>query len=81
MSAPVIDLVGVRFGFLLVIGRSETPGDSSRLIWYDCECRCGARVSVRSDYLRNHTRRKCGRDCSYAGADILVVSKIIPSRY
>lgn len=54
----LIDLTGQRFGRLTVIGRSST-GKCHNVYW-DCQCSCGKKVTVRGDHLREGTIKSCG---------------------
>ena len=51
---------GQRFGKLTVIKRTEYPEKDLDLIWYDCKCDCGNKVSVRKKLLLNGQTRSCG---------------------
>lgn len=56
------DLVGKRFGKLLVIQRAKnyvTPKGQNHSCWL-CECDCGNRKIIRSAYLKNGTTTSCG---------------------
>jgi hypothetical protein len=58
MSARIISLVGRVFGYLTVTSRAVSAGH--RLSSWNVICRCGARITVRSDSLRNGTKFSCG---------------------
>jgi hypothetical protein len=53
-----INLVGQRFGRLLVLelGRKAKDGKCQ----YDCVCDCGKRLVVRTESLRSGRSRSCG---------------------
>lgn len=55
---PTVDLSGLRFGRLLVIGRSDRKQGDNRL--WECVCDCGATTYVRADGLKRGTTRSCG---------------------
>lgn len=60
-----LDLVGQRFGRLLVI--EEAGRDKHRGVLWRCKCDCGNEVTVRSNALRTHHTTSCGcycRECS-----------------
>lgn len=57
MAKP-LDLVEQVFGDLKVTQRSEKK-DSSRCVYWDCECKCGSIIPVRGDKLRNHSVTSC----------------------
>lgn len=50
------DLIGVRFGRLIVIGRDK---DKKRTHYF-CRCECGVEKSIRSDSLTNGKTVSCG---------------------
>jgi DNA-binding transcriptional regulator YiaG len=70
IGRPLIDLNGMKFGFLSVVRVDEIK--SSRVTnkhmqnaYWICLCStCGCHTSVRSDYLRNGNARQCF-DCYY----------------
>jgi hypothetical protein len=53
-----IDLVGVRFGRLLVVSRAENGNRHSAR--FNCVCDCGAERNVASRNLRSGTSKSCG---------------------
>ena len=55
---PAIDLVGRRFGKLVVLRRGET-NESRRIKWV-CRCDCGNETSVFGDNLRYGRTKSCG---------------------
>lgn len=59
----VLDLTGMRFGKLFVLGRSKdsyiSPSGERRVCW-DCICDCGRKISVRSTNLVNGHSTHCG---------------------
>lgn len=55
MSRRKIDLTGMRFGRLVVLG--EDPHSSAHVI---CRCDCGTQKSVRKSSLRSHSTQSCG---------------------
>lgn len=57
MAKP-LDLVDQVFGGLKVRQRSEKK-DSSRCVYWDCECGCGSIIPVRGDKLRNGSVTSC----------------------
>jgi len=61
----VIDIVGQRFGRLVVIGRARRPDrrmpDQMRsAAFWECRCDCGGRKVVAGLRLRNGNNRSCG---------------------
>ncbi|RFZ78240.1 hypothetical protein DS742_14090 [Lacrimispora amygdalina] len=54
-----IDLVGKRFGKLVVIERDETMPKSQGVYW-KCQCDCGNEVSIISYSLKEGTTTSCG---------------------
>ena len=51
------DLMGQRFGHLLVVGKGKDK--NGRLLW-ECKCDCGNTKFVRSDHLRTRRVNSCG---------------------
>jgi hypothetical protein len=58
----LIDLMARQFGWLTVIARAKNTGVHRLSLW-DCICKCGNTLIVRSDALRNGSTRSCG-NCS-----------------
>lgn len=58
MGTP-LNLIGAKFGMLVVVGEAEPllPGNRTRWI---CDCECGGRVVARSDHLRSGDTSSCG---------------------
>jgi hypothetical protein len=54
----LVDLTGVRFGRLTVVGRCES--NKSRHISWDCVCDCGSGVTVFGDNLNRGHTKSCG---------------------
>ena len=63
-----IDLVGKRFGNLLVIERNRRKG--VRGAYWLCACDCGKKTSACGGHLRDGTRKSCG---------CIQYSRVIPS--
>lgn len=60
--APVKDLVGKRFGKLLVLSRAEnyfSPKGYSQIKWF-CHCDCGTEVTVLGNGLKRSDTTSCG---------------------
>jgi hypothetical protein len=55
---PVLELVGVVFGYLTVLGRVGTHSDGSSL--WSCRCVCGMTVDVAASLLRKRKKTSCG---------------------
>lgn len=55
----MIDLVGQRFGRLLVLNRSESNSKSGNAMWV-CRCDCGNITTVIGSKLRSHHTKSCG---------------------
>lgn len=54
----VVDLTGMDFGYLHVIGRDTSKkGDTAHWI---CRCKCGTTCSKDGKYLRNGHAKSCG---------------------
>lgn len=71
------DLVGQRFGNLLVLNQEEVAGRNG--IFWRCKCDCGKEVVVRSDILRAGRTKSCGCDKSIIGkkfGELTVVEKL-----
>lgn len=57
----LIDLVGKKFGRLLVLERDmKKPSGKACFAYWICKCDCGNIVSIRGDHLRNNTTQSCG---------------------
>jgi hypothetical protein len=57
--ANVINLVGLKFGRLLVISKNEIKGNNRQIRW-DCKCDCGNKHSVTGESLRSGKSKSCG---------------------
>lgn len=57
MTRHAIDLVGMRYGRLVVIERSTSRVDRVR---WRCLCDCGSIADIRSDHLRSGHAQSCG---------------------
>lgn len=56
-----VDLVGQRFGKLVVVGRDTSPsGTKRKRVKWVCQCDCGNTSSVTSDNLKSGTTTSCG---------------------
>ena len=53
-----LDLTNQRFGKL--VARTRAPKRNDRYTRWICECDCGSRVEVRTDYLRSAHTTSCG---------------------
>ena len=65
LTSRTIDLAGMRFGKLTVVGpshRERKSSGESRLLWA-CKCDCGAVTAVFGEYLRSGDTTSCG--CVY----------------
>ncbi len=58
-SSRAQNLIGQRFGRLVVIGRAPNRPGVSNAIWL-CRCDCGNESEVRSAALKNESIRSCG---------------------
>lgn len=56
---PYIDMVGKKFGRLLVVKRSGGKHSSRNILW-ECLCECGETVTVPGSVLRSGKARSCG---------------------
>ena len=54
----VVDLVGRKFNFLLVVSRAENSAHGQTR--WNCVCDCGRKVVISSSNLRNKTTKSCG---------------------
>lgn len=59
-EAKIIDLTGMRFGRLTVIGRSTDIASSGGRAQWNCSCSCGRHVTVRGYALRGGNSQSCG---------------------
>jgi hypothetical protein len=57
--ANVINLVGLKFGRLLVNSKNEIKGNRRQVRW-NCECDCGNNHIVTGESLRNGKSKSCG---------------------
>lgn len=61
MSRIAINMVGRRFGRLMVIERAELPAFTvNNHAWWRCKCDCGEVVDVSGASLRRGLTRSCG---------------------
>lgn len=59
--AKAKDLLGQRFGRLVVIDAGERPEFTvGNCRWWLCQCDCGREVNVRSSSLLSGATRSCG---------------------
>ena len=57
----VLDMIGQRFGRLVVISKAEKPvGSNRRRNYWLCQCDCGKQKVVASDKLLNGDTKSCG---------------------
>ena len=54
-----IDLMGMSFGLLKVVGKSSKRSQKGEVIW-ECECWCGNRTEARGSSLRSKHTQSCG---------------------
>jgi hypothetical protein len=54
------DLVGQKFNFLTVIGRSDKRDKGSHRVYWLCKCDCGNTTEVATTYLKNGRIKSCG---------------------
>lgn len=62
MWKTATDITGMRFGRLVVVGRSSKHG--SRQAMWDCVCDCGKRITLPGGSIRSGNTKSCG--CLYA---------------
>lgn len=55
----MIDLSGMKFGMLTVVGRSEQTGARKQIKW-DCVCECGRQHTVDGMALKSGDSKSCG---------------------
>jgi hypothetical protein len=65
MPRSAIDLVGQRFGRLLVLERAPASGPSRNARWL-CRCDCGGEKIILSNSLRRGVTDSCGCSRPYA---------------
>jgi hypothetical protein len=53
------DLIGKRFGKLIVINKLDQKGSSNRLLWL-CDCDCGNKHIAASQHLKLYQVKSCG---------------------
>ena len=53
------DLINQRFGKLLVIRQMPERDNKHRILW-ECQCDCGNKCYVPTNYLINHKVKSCG---------------------
>jgi hypothetical protein len=57
--ANVINLLGLKFGRLIVISKNEIKGNRRQVKW-NCECDCGNKHTVTGESLRSGKSKSCG---------------------
>lgn len=57
--AIVKDLIGKRFGKLLVISKNDTRGNKNQIKW-NCVCDCGNTHTVTGESIRSGKSKSCG---------------------
>lgn len=55
-----LDLVGKRFGKLIVVGRDLSTTTKTKRVRWACQCDCGNTTSVSSDNLKSGNTTSCG---------------------
>lgn len=58
-KAKLIDLVGMRYGKLIVVKKASRIGSAGQVYW-DCICDCGAKHIVSGACLRHGKCKSCG---------------------
>lgn len=66
MPNRIIDLTGMRFGNLVVMGRYQSNDKRGKPLWV-CNCDCGNTSIVRGDVLRRGDTKTCGHKCRFNG--------------
>ena len=72
-KASLIDLVGKRFGKLVVLSRIPGRNKNGKVDWM-CQCDCGSIVKIPGDGLRRGTTLSCG---CIASQGELIISQIL----
>lgn len=54
---PRVDMIGKRFGRVVVVSFAESIQDR---LFYNCLCDCGTKVKLCGEYLRSGNTRSCG---------------------
>lgn len=60
---PKIDMIGKRFGRLVVLEESSVRTGKNQKLQYLCQCDCGNKINVIGECLRNGITKSCG--CLY----------------
>ncbi len=67
----IIDITGIRFGFLVATRMSKKRNNEGRVVW-ECICDCGGKKEVSGSNLRRNVTRSCG--CRGIAAGYLINS-------
>lgn len=59
MARKIINLIGQRFGRLIVLRDSGKRYQKTRMVWL-CKCDCGTIIYVRSNHLQDESVKSCG---------------------
>lgn len=59
MPRPIINILGQRFGRLIVIDLAERRGPHGRSLWL-CRCNCGEQIAAYPENLRSGNTKSCG---------------------
>ncbi|MCK4500167.1 hypothetical protein KAU11_06690, partial [Candidatus Babeliales bacterium] len=54
-----LELIGLKFGKLLVKDKSEQRSKDGQVLW-ECECECGERKLIRASSLKSGNSKSCG---------------------
>lgn len=61
------DLTGKTFGRLTVLNKSDK---SNRRLYWDCECECGKKITIKGDVLRQKRQISCG--CQQSKGEVII---------
>ena len=76
MPAKLVNLIGMRFGLLVVFSRADS--NAARQACWNCICDCDANVVVRGTDLTTCAKRKCSPDCKYKPERVM--GRLVPIR-
>jgi len=60
MGVHYKDLIGQRFGRLVVVKKSNKKSEQDRYALWDCKCDCGGKKTVKAIYLTRGKVKSCG---------------------
>lgn len=60
MGRPVVEMTGIRFGRLVVLGRAASRPQGGGIARWICQCDCGAIIDLPGASLRTGRNKSCG---------------------